>query len=138
MTARYVADTSVLARMPKSSVAEVVEPLILDGAVAVSSVVLLEMLRYTRGPAQHQQLAENLAGLPGVDTTQDVCRRALEVQGELAARSEHRGVKVADLLIAAAAEAAGLAVLHYDADYDRIAAVTNQAVEWVVPRGSID
>jgi len=29
-------------------------------------------------------------------------------------------------------------VLHYDADYDRIAGVTGQAVEWVVERGSVD
>lgn len=30
-----------------------------------------------------------------------------------------------------------LAVLHYDADYDLIAAVTGQTAEWVVPRGSV-
>jgi len=41
-------------------------------------------------------------------------------------------------LIAAAAEANALIVLHYDADFDRIAAVTDQPVEWVVPAGSID
>jgi hypothetical protein len=28
--------------------------------------------------------------------------------------------------------------LHYDADFDRIAAVTGQRCEWVVPAGSID
>ena len=42
-----------------------------------------------------------------------------------------------DLIVAAAAEAAGLKVLHYDADFDRIAAVTAQETEWVVPRGSL-
>ncbi|MGH3900257.1 MAG: PIN domain-containing protein [Pseudonocardiaceae bacterium] len=94
-----------------SSVADVVEPLILDGAVAVSAVILLEMLRFTRSPADHQRLATNLAGLPRVNTTEDVCQRALDVQRELAARDEHRGVKVPDLLIAAAAEAASLTVL---------------------------
>lgn len=138
MTAQYLADTSVLARMPKPIVADVVEPLILDGAVAVSAVVLLEMLRFTRSPADHRRLATNLAGLPCVETTDDVCLRALDVQRGLATRSEHRGAKVPDLLIAAAAEAAGLAVLHYDADYDRIGAVTDQQTEWVVPRGSVD
>jgi predicted nucleic acid-binding protein len=45
---------------------------------------------------------------------------------------------VADLLIAAAAEGRELAVLHYDADFDRIAAVTGQRVEWVVPAGAAD
>ncbi len=43
-----------------------------------------------------------------------------------------------DLIIAATAEQHGVAVLHYDADYDRIAAVTWQPVEWIVPRGSLD
>jgi NADH dehydrogenase/NADH:ubiquinone oxidoreductase subunit G len=45
--------------------------------------------------------------------------------------------RVADLLIAAAAEGAGLAILHYDRDYDVIAAATGQEVEWVVERGSV-
>jgi predicted nucleic acid-binding protein len=42
------------------------------------------------------------------------------------------------LLIAAAAEQAGLTLLHYDADFDLIAKVTGQACEWVVAAGSID
>ena len=42
-----------------------------------------------------------------------------------------------DLLIAAVAERAGLSVLYYDEDFDRIAAVTGQPTEWVVPRGSL-
>jgi hypothetical protein len=28
-------------------------------------------------------------------------------------------------------------VLHYDADYDRIAEITGQPVEWVAERGSL-
>ena len=43
-----------------------------------------------------------------------------------------------DLLIAAAAEQAGLALLHYDNDFELIAKVTGQICEWVVPAGSID
>ena len=43
----------------------------------------------------------------------------------------------ADLLVAAAAEKEGLTVLHYDSEYDTIAAVTGQPVEWVVPRGTV-
>ncbi len=37
----------------------------------------------------------------------------------------------------ASAELAGATVLHYDADYDRIAAITGQPTEWVAPRGSL-
>ncbi len=63
--------------------------------------------------------------------------RTLEIQALLAERSQHRGVSVPDLLIAACAERAGLVVLHYDADFDRIARVTGQPTRWVVPRGSV-
>jgi hypothetical protein len=38
----------------------------------------------------------------------------------------------------AAAEARNLSVLHYDADFDRIAAVTGQPCRWVVPAGFVD
>ncbi len=54
------------------------------------------------------------------------------------ASKHQRGRKVSDLLIAAAAEARGLTVLHYDADFDRIASVTGQSCEWVAPAGSVD
>jgi predicted nucleic acid-binding protein len=55
----------------------------------------------------------------------------------LARRSQHRAVSLPDLLVAACAERAGLSVLHYDADFDRIAAITRQPVRWVLPRGSV-
>ena len=35
------------------------------------------------------------------------------------------------------AERHGVTLLHYRADYDLIAEVTGQPVEWVVPRGSV-
>ena len=41
-------------------------------------------------------------------------------------------------LDAAVAEATSLTVLHYDADFDHIAAITGQPTEWIVDRGSID
>jgi predicted nucleic acid-binding protein len=74
---------------------------------------------------------------PLVTMDQAVLDRAVEVQDVLADRSQQRGAKIADLLIAAAAEAAGLVVLHYDHDFDLIAGVTGQPVEWIVPAGSV-
>ena len=68
---------------------------------------------------------------------QSVLDRAVDVQDELADRSQQRGAKIADLLIAAAAETAGLVVLHYDHDFDLIATVTGQPVEWIVPAGTV-
>ena len=49
----------------------------------------------------------------------------------------HRRVKRADLLIAAAAESAGVPVLHYDADFEVIAEITGQPTRWIAPRGSL-
>ena len=68
--------------------------------------------------------------------TEAMFQRAVEVQGLLALRGQHR-VPIPDLIIAAAAEHAEMVLLHYDSDFDRIAAVTGQALEWVVPRGLV-
>jgi predicted nucleic acid-binding protein len=59
------------------------------------------------------------------------------VQDALAATSQHRGAKLADLFVAAAAEAAALVVLHYDHDFDLIATITGQPVEWIVQAGRV-
>jgi predicted nucleic acid-binding protein len=56
----------------------------------------------------------------------------------LAREGQHRSVSIPDLLIAATAERSSLTVLHYHGDYERIAACTGQAAEWVVPRGTAD
>lgn len=45
---------------------------------------------------------------------------------------------MADMLIAATAERHGVTVLHYDGDYDMIAAITGQPTRWVVPSGTAD
>jgi predicted nucleic acid-binding protein len=76
-------------------------------------------------------------GWPFVPMDQPVLDRAVEVQDALAETSRHRGAEIADLLIAAAAESAGLVVLHDDHDFDLIAEVTGQPVEWVVPADSV-
>ena len=63
--------------------------------------------------------------------------RAVAIHSELGKRNQHRNFRLADLIIAATAELNRATVLHYDADYDRIAAVTGHPSEWVVPKGSI-
>ena len=61
---------------------------------------------------------------------------AVDLQHALARRGQHR-VAIPDLVISAAAKHAGLIVLHYDADFERIAAIGGPAHEWVVPHGSV-
>lgn len=55
--------------------------------------------------------------------------RALEVQLMLASKGRHRAPSIPDLLIAAAAELAGLSILHLDKDFELIAELTGQASE---------
>jgi len=107
------------------------------GSVATCGVVDLEFLYSATSPKIYSATTAMLRGMPRA-AIDDVCvSRALEVQALLAERSQHRGVSVPDLLVAACAERRDLVVLHYDADYDRIATVTGQPTQWVVPRGSV-
>ncbi len=56
--------------------------------------------------------------------------RAWEVQGVLTERGQHRSAGPVDLIVAATAELQGLTLLHRDHDFDVIASVTGQAVQW--------
>jgi predicted nucleic acid-binding protein len=137
--ATYLADKSALARFDTSSeVSAVLDPLLIEGAVATCGMIDLEVLYSAESPRAYADFAAGLRRLPRVQMSEEVLDRALEVQGRLAKRSQHRGVSLPDLIIAACAESTGLTVLHYDADYERIAEVTGQPVQWVVPRGSVD
>jgi hypothetical protein len=135
---RYLADKSALTRRDtRPEVRAAIEPLLLSGAVATCAIVDLELLYSARSPAVYADLAVALHALPRVPLTEAIAERALEVQGRLAKRSQHRAVPLPDLLVAACAESAGLVVLHYDVDYERIAEITGQPTQWVVARGSV-
>ena len=136
--AEYLADKSALTRRDtRPDVRAVIEPLLLAGRIATCSVVDLELLYSARDARAYQRLAAALEGMPRVPVTETVMERALEVQARLAKRSQHRGVALPDLIIAACAEEHGLAVLHYDGDYDLIATITGQPTQWVVARGTV-
>jgi hypothetical protein len=62
---------------------------------------------------------------------------ALDVQGGLWREGRIRAVGLPDLLIAAVAERERVTVLHYDGDYELIAQVTGQPVQWVIPHGTV-
>ena len=135
--ATHLADTSALARLHHDDVAARVTPMFIGGRIATCAVVDLEVLVSAGNAAEHEEMRLERRLLPRAPITELVLDRALEVQGELAVIGRHRGVSTSDLLIAAAAEGAGLTLLHYDGDFDRIAEVTGQAMEWVVPRGTV-
>jgi hypothetical protein len=136
LIARYLVDTSVWARRRHPRVAARVVPLIGAGLVATCSVLDGEALYSTQSPAEYEQTRhERRAAYEFLVTDQEAWDRALEVQRQLAARSITRSVGIPDLLIAAVGELHRVTVLHYDAEFEHVAAITGQPVEWVVPRG---
>jgi predicted nucleic acid-binding protein len=134
----YLADTSALTRRDtRPEVRAALEPLLVEGEVFTCGVVDLEMLHGASSRDGYRTTTRVLRGMPRAQLDERCVDRALEVQAMLAERSQHRAVPLQDLLIAACAECAGLTVLHYDADYERVATLTGQPQRWVVPRGSV-
>jgi predicted nucleic acid-binding protein len=134
---RYLVDTSVLARARQDVVGGRLATLAQAGQLWTCRLIDLEVVYGSRAREVAEVIEERRA-LPEAPITSDVLHRALQIAGAMAASGLHRGAKPVDLVIAATAEAAGLAVLHYDDDYDRIASVTRQPTEWVAPAGSLD
>jgi predicted nucleic acid-binding protein len=135
--ATHLADTSALARLGQPVVAAVLGPLVEAGLVATCGVIEFELGWATRTSAEFDQVrADRDAGYEWLSTHDEDWRRALDVQGMLWRRGRVRAVGFPDLLIAAVAERERVTVLHYDSDYDLIAEVTGQRMQWVVPRGA--
>jgi predicted nucleic acid-binding protein len=135
--AQYLGDKSALARLHQDEVLHRVSALYLSGQIATCGMIDLELLYSARNGDDHRELVFDRLLLPRVPCGDAAFDRAIEVQGILADAGRHRSVGLEGLIIAAAAERAGLAVLHYDQDYDLIAEVTGQPMEWVVPRGTV-
>lgn len=133
----YLIDKSALARMPDPRVQARLVPILEAGKAATCAMIDLEVLYSARNGREHSRTRERRAlAYRYVELTEAMFQRAIDVQGLLALRGQHR-VPLPDLMVAAVAEQAGMVLLHYDRDFDRIAAVTGQAAEWVVPGGTV-
>jgi predicted nucleic acid-binding protein len=137
MALTHLLDTSVLTRLRQPAIRAALEPKAQRGQLARAGISDLEIGYSARNDSEWDRLAEALEVFELIQSTAEQMLRARQVQRLLAAKHQ-RGRKIPDLLIAAAAEARGLTVVHYDSDFDQIAAVTGQPCEWVVPAGSID
>jgi predicted nucleic acid-binding protein len=136
LRATHLADKSALARFPVPAVGERLRPLLEDGLLATCAIVDLEVLYSSRNLADYEEILVERRSLDAAPITPEVMTRTIELQHALARRGQHR-VPIPDLMISAAAQLAGLVVLHYDADFERIADVGGAPHEWVVPAGSV-
>jgi predicted nucleic acid-binding protein len=107
------------------------------GLVLVCDLVVLELTRLAPNERRAQELAGRLAVFEAIPMSAGLWDRARETQLALAANGDHRRVPPADLLLAGAAEEAGVALVHYDRDYERIAAVGGLRQEWLVADGTL-
>jgi predicted nucleic acid-binding protein len=136
--ATHLADTSALARLDRPPVAAVLAPLIEAGLVATCGVIEFELGWATRTSAEFDRVrADRDAGYEWLATHDEDWHRALDVQARLWRSGRVRAVGFPDLLIAAVAERERVSLVHYDSDYDLIAAVTGQQMQWVVPPGTV-
>lgn len=133
----YLADKSALVRAASSTVGRRLRQLASAGLLATCAIVELEVLYSARSRRDYDNIADELAGFEHLPIDEAVMDRAKQTQRALAAVGMHR-LPIPDLVIAAVAEEAGATVLHYDRDFERIAAVTGHAHEWIVEPGSID
>jgi len=136
--ASHLADTSALARLGRPAVAAVLGPLIEAGLVATCGVIEFELGWATRNSAEFDLIRiDREEGYEWLAIHDEDWHRALDVQGVLWRSGHVRAVGFPDLLVAAVAEREQVTILHYDSDYDLIAEVTRQPMQWVVPRGTV-
>lgn len=103
----------------------------------VCDLVILELTRLTPNESRAREVADRLAAFESVPTPTALWSRARQLQVSLAASGDHRRVPPVDLLIGCAAEAAGVPLVHYDRDYERIARVSTLKHHWLLPDGTL-
>lgn len=127
----WLIDTSALARLGSTPRAATWADRIDRGLVRIATVTRLEV-GYSARSGPDLRVAVHrppLVAMPVEYQTPAIEDRAVEVQTLLADRGRHRAPSVADLIVAATAELAGLTVLHVDEDFDLIAGITGQPTE---------
>lgn len=127
MRTTHLADASALALLSRNDVAARLVPLLVGGGAATCGIVDLEVLGAFE-PSERGAAAVERSMFERVPIDDAVLDRAVEVQAQLPGRA-----RIAALIVAAAAERAGLVLLHDDDVYDEIAAITGQPTERALP-----
>jgi predicted nucleic acid-binding protein len=134
----FIADTSVWTRSRHPVLRDAWTAAHDQDAIAVCSIVVLELLYTARNLAELHAVSAELNALREIRVTVSVQRAAIGALHELATRGAgHQRVPAADVLIAAAAQEAGVGVLHYDRHFDRLAEVLEFDSRWAAAPGTL-
>jgi predicted nucleic acid-binding protein len=125
--APFVADTSAWWRAASLSndLGSLLQRAVLDNRFWITPLVRMEILYSARTSSEYAELEQELDALRILRNDRAVADAATSALRELAARADgyHRVPPTDALIAAAAAEHDGLAVLHRDAHFDRLAEV---------------
>jgi predicted nucleic acid-binding protein len=134
----FLVDTSAIARVGNTAVRAELTLLGGLGLLATCVTIDLEVLYSARSAQDYRDIASRRSGaFTDLPIVPEICQRARAVQAELARTSQHRAAGVVDLLTAATAEHYGATLLHYDRNFDHIAAVSRQQTRWIAPVGTL-
>jgi predicted nucleic acid-binding protein len=142
VTETLLLDNSAWARLADAALTDARASEIADaleaGRIATCLPFLLEAGYSARNARDHSELLDELLALPHFQIDEEVERRAVDAQRQLARIGHHRLPPV-DLIVAALADRHGLGVLHYDRDYDLIAEKTDLDLHsvWLAPAGTL-
>jgi len=134
----YLADTSAWVHAEDESVRSFFAAAVEAGEIVTTPSVVFELLYIARNADDFDLLDERMSRLRNIAPSRaitDAAHRALHELAHLGA-GRHR-IPVPDLLVAAAAQDAGVGVLHYDRHFDRLAEVMDFENRWVAPPGSL-
>lgn len=127
----WLIDKSALVRLAASPDAAAWAARIERGLVRIATVTRLEVGYSARSGLDLRTGLQRspLSSMPVEYLTPAIEDRSVEILALLADKGLHRAPSIPDLMIAAAAELAGLTVLHLDKDFEVIADITGQPVE---------
>ena len=134
-----IPDTSVWARASHPLIRDLWAAALRGRQIATCSIVMLELLYSARNAREFTIIEAEQALLRDVPVAISAQRAAIGALRDLASDGpgQHR-VPLADALIAAAAQDAGVDVLHYDHHYDRLAQALHFTSVWIAPPGALE
>jgi predicted nucleic acid-binding protein len=125
MNTKIIADTSVwieFFRKEASPVSETLKQLLRSGRVALTGMVLAEIVQGIRSPREARLVKGHLESLPFAEVSKNVWFQA----GEMSAALRKKGLTIplSDILIASAAEHEGYEVFTIDPHFEKIPGLT--------------
>ena len=139
---QYLVDNSVLQRLPRSPAVQAAVATVLDAdhELCCCALSLDEFAFSARSATDHVESTRRLrTSFLVLPSSPDADRIIVDIRAALWQAGTGRAAGVVDVALAAIAVHAGAIVLHYDSDFEHIAAAyPGLATQWVVPRGSTD